>query len=292
MTALQLPTAVKTYPSLNVAFLTRAPAVGATWYLYRAADLQTFGGRGWLAIAAIRELQEPYRTWRGVRGLHSKGQEMGLWAIDGGERLRIHSLAKAATALACSRLEGRPVFIPTAALLAGVQAVRAHFYASFEEGRAGETPLSRQALAELTGVSPRAQRLYDALLGRDERANVVVTAVEWRPENLQEAAWQHGANVFPFVDRQGRRGPAGTRYIAYRLPSTRAAVHQTAPHGRQKKANATLVIEPERVTGDAFRAMYHGSTKAAERALRSHPGIAHYVLEGTEGGANLWGLVT
>lgn len=290
--ALRLPEQVKTYPTLNAAFLRGAPAVGGTWYLYRAADLQTFGGRGWLAIAAIRELQEPYRTWRSVRQLHSKGQEMGLWVIDGGERLRIHSLAKAAAALACGRLEGRPVYLPIEALTAGVQSIRAHFYASFEEGRVGETPLSRQALAERTGVSPRAQRLYDALLGRDERANLLITDQLWTPAHVQEARWRYGASVFPFVDRQGRRGPAGATYIAIQLASTREAVHQTAPHGRQKKANAILVKEPARVTGDAFRAMYHGSTKAAERALRSHPGIAHYVLEGTEGAANLWGLVT
>ena len=169
--------------------------------------------------------------------------------------------------------------------------MRAHFFASYDSGRAAEGPLSRTALAKATGVPPSTQRLYDALLGRDERVNVVVTAVPWAPENLQEAAWKHGPNLFPFTDYTGRRGPAGQKYIAYQLPSTRALVHKQAPRGRQKKANATLVTEPARVTGVDF-ALYHHSVAAAARAARNHPGAAHYLLEGSDAGANIWSLVT
>ena len=110
--ALRLPEQVKTYPTVNIAFLRKAPAVGACWYLYRAADLATYGGQGWLELAAVRDLQEPYRTWRSVRQLHNRGETIGIWQLDGGERLRLFGLAKTAAALGAGRLSGRLSIFP------------------------------------------------------------------------------------------------------------------------------------------------------------------------------------
>lgn len=312
---LSLPEKVKTYWQVNVAFLRESVAVGRGWWLARAADLATFDGRGYLDLADYRaamcEIWGVW-TWRHLRDVLTDGEELGVWSVDHGDTLRLIGMAAAAATLGIGKLRGRPVYIPTAALLEGAQLAAAHFYASVESARPrdgrrrrGEPtpgPMSRRKLEELTGVPPSTQRMYDALLERERERNIVVTDTPWTPENVQNAAWARGHNLFAFTDHDGRRGPAGQRYIAFELPATRAAVHEHAPRGRQKKVNARLNLVMQGGQDTEPDVHYHPNATAATAAAGRLPDVTHYYIDNRQcvpdAGrparlqyVNIWGMV-
>lgn len=225
------PATVRIHPVLALAMLkAEQAAAGRIWLLLRFLDTE---GRGWLPSELVRGklTQQEANTRvcgrRQLRNLLRQG-EGTFWEHQQAqagcrERIWLRSPSRVATALGLERLTGRPVHIPLAALLGGIGQVRAHFYASFHHGRqAGDdsgAPISRARLATLTNVPPRTQRLYDGAAGIRRQANYAVGA-DYSIQNMRERAWRHGRAVFQFVDHQGRQGPAGRRYVAWRLPNS------------------------------------------------------------------------
>ncbi len=242
----QPPFTVRLQPALALAILGagQAPA-GRIWLLCRYLDE---AGRGWLATDQVREQltreESDSRVCgrRQLRNLLNQGQGI-FWERQPAqagcrERIWLRSPARVAVSLGLERLAGRPVDIPLAALLGSIGRVRAHFYASFHDGRqdgeAPGAPISRSTLARLTHVPPRTQRLYDQAAGVQRTANYAVGA-EYSSENIQERAWLHGRAAFKFVDHQGRQGRAGRRYVAWRLPNSYAITDNSVNGGPDKR---------------------------------------------------------
>lgn len=279
-----LPQLVKSYPTLNVALYHAGPAAGRVWYLARAYDE---AGRGWLFVEELRALltdeASPWRvyTWRRLRQLLGQGERLGLWQRDELGRLWLHGPAKVANELGCGRLRGRPVYLPTSGLLEGIALVRAHFYASYEDGRPEPAPMSRAALQSLTGIPERTQREYDELLGRESQINIVVTDEAYTQAARQEAAYERG-HALCFVDWTGRRGgDERAEYLALRLPSTRERCLSQAPKGRQRKHNARINLVTNPALGNAANVVqvYHSGAEAAAAAFNRNPEHVHYYPE-------------
>jgi len=222
-------------------------ASGRIWLLLRYLDED---GRGWLYVDQVQERlcgkESDLRVCgrRQLRNLLRQGQGV-FWQRDK-ERLWLKSAARVATALGVERLRGRPVSLPLPVLLGGIGQVRAHFYASFHSGRTANEkekaggPINRATLEKITHVPARTQRLYDQRAGVQSQANMAI-GERLNQKNLQERAWRHGRAAFLFVDSEGRQGPPGGRYVAWRLPNSYAAAG--GPSSEKMKRNKKRPVD-------------------------------------------------
>ncbi|UCG24373.1 MAG: hypothetical protein JSW55_20005 [Chloroflexota bacterium] len=256
-------------------------APGRIWLLLRYLDRY---GRGWLYVDQVQQRlcgkESDLRVCgrRQLRNLLRQGQGV-FWQRDK-ERLWLRSAARVATALGVERLRARPVSLPLPVLLGGIGQVRAHLYASFHSGRianakekAGQ-PINRATLEKITHVPARTQRFYEQRAGVQSQANIAV-GERLTQKNLQERAWRHGRATFPFVDSEGKHGPAGGRYVAWRLPNSYRGPHELSPKGRLKKINRQIDLVNSRAQGndhgqaDAWLTvdrLFHPSGQEAGRA--------------------------
>jgi hypothetical protein len=207
-------------------------------------------GRLWLGrvTAALTEPDSPpyLCSPRHLRRLLKRGngrfwtlqeEESGAW-----RRVWLRSQARVADALGVARVAARPVALPLDVLLGPIGDVRAHFYASFHSSRGEEAgPISRAALAGMSGASPRAQQAYEKRAGVEAEAQFAVgdgeTAV-----SRQETAWQRGRAAFTLVDVRGQQGRPGRRYVAWRLPNRYRGprCHRRLPAGRRRRLRRQL----------------------------------------------------
>jgi hypothetical protein len=260
---------ITVYPDLALAILRQGrSAAGRVWLLLRHLDRE---GRGWLPLEEIRRQlaganspsatrSSPLRICgrRQLRNLLQQGRGH-FWDLDP-DRLWLKSAAKVALALGVRRLSGRPVALPIKVLLGGIGQVRAHLYATFHSGRDQDNPISRRTLEKITHVPARTQRAYDRVAGVINRANIALgqfyassTKIVFS-NHYQERAWRHGRAVFTFVDHRGQQGPAGRRYLAWRLPNSYQGPHQQRPKGRQKKINRQIDLVTKRAQGNGLPA--------------------------------------
>jgi hypothetical protein len=241
------PLTTSLFPDLALGMLREGlTAAGRIWLLLRHLDRD---GRGWLPMEVVQEKltarDSELRVCgrRQLRNLLQQGRGI-FWERDR-ERVWLRSAAKVATALGVERLSGRPVLLPVETLLGGIGQVRAHFYASFHSGRTGlgfkpqGRPISRGRLEQITGVPARTQREYDRAAGVVRQGNIAV-GERYQTENSQERAWRHGRAAFPYRDHEGRFGPAGSKYVAWRLPNSYEGPHDLGPVGRKKKINRQI----------------------------------------------------
>ncbi len=108
----------------------------------------------------------------------------------------------------------------------------------------------------------RTQRVYEQRAGVEVRANMAV-GERLTDKSLQERAWQHGRATFSFTDSEGKHGPAGGRYVAWRLPNSYQGPHALSPKGRMKKINHQIDLVNSRVQGndlDRATARYRTTT--------------------------------
>lgn len=232
---------VKLYPDIALGILHKElTAAGRIWLLLRYLDQD---GRGWLRIDVIQEKLTAKDSdlhvcgRRHLRNLLQQGRGV-FWDRDK-DKVWLKSAAKVAAALDVKRLSGHPVKLSVPALLGGIGQVRAHFYASFHSGRKSGNPISRSRLEEITQVPERTQRVYDQIAGVSSQRNIAV-GEKYSNKEVQEQAWQHGQATFKFIDTKGKQGPAGRRYVAWRLPNSYEGCHKFSPKGRQKKINQRI----------------------------------------------------
>ncbi len=231
-------------------------APGRIWLLLRYMDRE---GQGWLALDEVqrqlsgKESELRVCGRRQLRNLLRQGQGI-FWQRDK-SRIWLRSAARVALDLGADRLRGRPVKLPLAVLLEGMGQVRAHFYAAFHSGRAAQeeartgSPINRATLEKITHVPARTQRLYEARAGVAVQSNIAI-GEQLSQENLQQRAWRHGRATFLFTDQEGKQGPAGGRYVAWRLPNSYRGPHATCPKGRTKKINRQIDLVNSRVQGN------------------------------------------
>jgi len=213
-----------------------------------------------------------------------------------GERVWFKSAAKVAAALGVERLSGHPVQLPIEALLGGIGQVRAHFYASFHGGRRSENPVSRSKLEEITHVPERTQRIYEQTAGVNSQHNIAI-GPQYSEKEVQERAWRHGRATFNFIDKEGKQGPAGQNYVAWRLPNSYEGCHEPSPKGRQKKINQQLrelVMKGMRANGrEKVERLFWANGAAAGKGYNRNPGIDAYWPNGPRRASHyiLWGVI-
>lgn len=289
---------VKLYPDLALGMLQQEQAAaGRIWLLMRYLDQE---GRGWLYIDFIQEKLTANNSElrvcgrRQFRNLLQQGRGV-FWERDK-ERVWFKSAAKVAAALGVERLSGRPVQLPIEALLGGIGQVRAHFYASFHSGRRSENPISRSKLEEITHVPERTQRVYEQTAGVNSQLNIAI-GPQYSEKEVQERAWRHGRATFNFIDKEGKQGPAGQNYVAWRLPNSYEGCHEPSPKGRQKKINQQLrelVMKGMRANGrEKVERLFWANGAAAGKGYNRNPGIDAYWPHGPRRASQyiLWGVI-
>jgi len=239
---------VKLYPDIGLGMLrNEQTAAGRLWLLLRHLDGV---GQGVLRIDITQQtLTTPTSIYylcskRQLRNLLQAGEGV-FWTRDN-NRIWLRSAARVAHALGVERLTGRPVALPLSALLNGIGAFRAHLYTAFHSSRTKEAahgsqamPISRAALAELSGVGGSSQRAYEARAGVEVQTNYAVGEAATK-EATENRAWRHGRALFELKDHRGRQGRAGQTYLAWQLPNSYIGSHTQQPKGRQKRINRKL----------------------------------------------------
>jgi hypothetical protein len=256
---------VKLYPDIGLMMLRRElTAPGRLWLTLHHLDAV---GQGMVPIAVAQQRltgkSSPLRLCgrRQFRNLLRDGE--GIYWTRENDRLWLRSAARVAAALGGRRLTGQPVALPVSALLNGVGVFRAHLYAAFHSSRAKEpfapsddgrhlpaagrynvnrppgSPISREALAALSGVGQSSQRTYEARLRLPVQANYAVGELVTK-ERLEERAWQQGGALFKLNDHTGQQGEQEKSYLAWQLPNSYSGQHQQRPKGRQKRINRQL----------------------------------------------------
>lgn len=299
------PESVKLYPDIALGMLQDGQAgAGRIWLLLRHLDVE---GRGWLAMDVVRQQLTGRDSatrvcgWRQLRNLlrqgegvywkreaipaHKSGPTAGRGPTGGwgkssaAGRIWLKSAAKVAVALGVERLSRRPVALPVQVLLGGMGQVRAHFYASFHSGRRSNNPISRATLERITHVPERTQRNYEKAAGVTGQRNIAV-GQRYSTKEAQERAWRHGRATFEFIDRNGEQGPAGQRYVAWRLPNSYLGCHEPSPTGRQKKINQQIDLVNSGAQGndlclsvaqDLSNAQAVRAPATSDRSLLFHP---------------------
>jgi len=282
------------HPSILLAALRAGKEAPARVYLLlRAIDRD---GRGWLTVdearARLTGQDSPLRVagWRRLRQLLREGEGL-FWKRDR-ERLWLIGTHKIACKLGLARLQGYSVELPVQALLGGIQAVRATFYAAFHAGRESK-PISRATLADLSGVPGRTQLEYDRV-ARVIRTRHFAVGDRYTAAAFQERAWGHGRAVFRFEDARGRQGGPGGKYVAWTLPNSYRADYPRRSGGNRKRLNRKLAdLLPKGTAGNDGPAMekrfFPNAALAARRYNRHPESDAYWRTEGgTRAGDGLW----
>ena len=244
----QLPDWVKLYPDIGLGMLREElTAPGRLWLMLRYLDSE---GCGVIRIDIIRRKLTRKNSQlrlcgkRQLRNLLQDGEGV-YWHRDK-ERVWLRSATRVAFALGVDRLTGRPVALPTAALLDGIGTFRAHLYAAFHSGRVRETPhgdqvmpIARETLEQLSRVGRSSQRNYEDRVGIGVQPNFVVGELSTK-EAMEKQAWAKGQALFELKDYRGQQGKKGKTYLAWQLPNSYSGQHRHRPRGRQKRINRKL----------------------------------------------------
>ncbi|MCL4864064.1 MAG: hypothetical protein KJZ93_31945, partial [Caldilineaceae bacterium] len=181
------------------------------------------------------------------------------------------------------------------ALLGGIQAVRAAFYATFHGGRDSK-PISRDTLESLSGIPGRTQLEYDRV-ARVERTSNIAIGERHTAENAQERAWRQGRAAFHFIDTEGRQGRAGREYIAWHLPNNYRADYQRRSRGSRKRLNRKLAdLVKKGIPGNddqAVEKLFFPTGALAARQYNRSPEQDTYwqQQERTRAGGGLWHVI-
>lgn len=262
---------IKLYPDIALGMLRQEKsAAGRIWLLLRYLDQ---AGQGWVTVNEARQQltrkEADLRAvgWRQLRNLLHEGE--GLYWHRDKERIWLWGVARVGAALNVERLTGLPVALPVKHLLKGMMAANAHLYASFHSGRKSNKPISREALAKVSGIAPRMQRLYEEITGTEKKRNIAIGEAH-TPASMESRAWTQHGMVFVFIDHYGRQGPAKQRYIAWHLPNSYTGSHAKLQKGRQRKINKRIDLVNIRARGNDVgvgqrkRLFHDGAAKAVD----------------------------
>jgi hypothetical protein len=286
------------HPTMLLAMLKQnLEAPGRVYFLLRSIDTH---GRGWLEIDDIRRKlttkDSPWRIcgWRRLRQLFKQGDGI-FWQRDHKDRLWLKGVHKIAYALDCERLAGFPIRLPISTLLGGIQAVRGAFYAAFHSGRS-KNPISRQTLAELTGVLERTQRSYDQVARVQRQANIAI-GERYSKETVEERTWKQGRAVFHFIDVRGLQGKPQAEYLAWHLPNSYTGPHERRSRASGKRVNrklADLVKKgiPGTSEGMVERLFWPNGAQAAKGYSRDPQRDAYWLPHQPSQSGQLWRVMS
>lgn len=277
-------TTICLHPSLAMALLrTGQVACGRLWLLLRALDT---AGCGCLPLTAVQSAltgRESARRLCGPRRLRQLLQQgTGLFWQRDKTHLWLAGAGKVAARLGVARLAGHPIELPLAVLTQPIGLVRAHLYASFHSSRGGigigdgGNPISRAALTAVSGVSRRSQHAYERRTRMRVVRNVAL-GLSLNPLAQEALTWQHGQAVFILMDKRGKQGRPGRRYLAWQLPNSYYGPHARLGRGRNRRLNRQLV--DLRTNGDAGNGRA-GSEVWGRRYARSGAAAGQWLRKG------------
>lgn len=221
-----LPAKTLIHGELAAAVL-REGYVGAAriWWLLRGMDGE---GKGFFEKDEVKQqLVGHIGGWRRIRQLLCEGDGL-FWRWDG-ERIWLRSVAKIAAKLGIVRFSADPIPFPTKQLFGRISQLKANLYAIFHSSR-DETPIARETLQDVTGISASCQRNYEQRVGICTKAQYALL-----PEDLTEMAWQHGHAIFAFTDHLGKHGKPGQRWTARQLPNCYSTPFNQRTHKRSRR---------------------------------------------------------
>jgi hypothetical protein len=287
----RIPTRGRIYAYLAAAAL-KAPGAGGwlrVWILAHALDPQGSGRVERERL--VQTLQRLGVNERSARRWISQGLAAGVF-IAWHDFLRYRSPVTVAQLLDVDRV-GRVVTIPIYKLfkrgwrsviydaaLAGLPAVKR------------ETPVSRLALQNYTGLARGTQRRHEKLAGVTTSPNLAETKI--RPEliaGLQEFGWADCTLFVKLTDKNGARVPI----VFKRLPDTRKpGLARCGKFGRSKKINDVLYgLSKKAVRAFERVRLYHRKAKGASNSYKrlvrqDKPRATFYSPKRNPEGGRLW----
>jgi hypothetical protein len=250
----QLP--VRLHPELSAAALqTSQDKPLALWYALRAINTS---GTGTIDYHRAVESLSAYAYSPGTARRHLREGRGAFWAFeeaeDGRTRIRLFSLLRICQLFKVPHISW-PVDIPGESFR-GLRQRRASMYASWLSLR-GDKPISRQAIAGVTGIGSHRQRQYDRISHTSKRPN-------W--------AFSEAQGILHPIIRDDLEGKSRFFIQVRQLPNSFATHLTQAPRGMTRKVNAALRRCCER--GDA--------TKMVRRYFQSGYQAAHAKNRATE----------
>ena len=164
-----------------------------------------------------------------------------------------------------SHFSGRPVYVPSTAVIGSTKEFKAAIYAAFHAGREwqgrGEVkkPIARETMQGIMGVSSSTQQDYDSIANVRTEKNIAILATN----DAQEAAWQTDGGAFPFTDWNGKNGKKGGVYIARQLPNDYHSKLKTASRANTIRTNERLNAKMDNMGINA-----EASERTGNRAIR------------------------
>ena len=239
------------------------------YYLLRYLDKN---GRGWLDLAQIMSSLTDKRSPlfvvgpRQLRNLLSKGEET-FWQQDkSNNRIWLRSQNKIARSFGIIRFRHHPVHLTLTNFLAPLGELNAHFYASFHSGRASKSPISRETISALTGISRRSQQRYEKIADVKTTKNYAL-GPSYSDTQREEQSWQRGQAIFTITDYRGIYGRKGAKYLAWQLSNSYQGPHSRCSRNKRKHLNRNfgLVIDREQGNDAAIKRIYCANGHDAAR---------------------------
>lgn len=285
-------TSILHYAEIGLAAMSAGESIHyQLWLLARLVDGSDAGRLDLeaLAAAATGEASKTrlYNLPR-FRQIISEGSGR-YWQISNG-RLWLTGLPRLAASLGIARLTGTAVEIEPGQIAASAGYFRAHIFAAWLT--ALKNPISQQTIERITGITPRTQRRYLRRANVATRDNLAIGPA-LTDTAAQDCAWQHDG-VFVFTDFNGKQGPAGKRYLAWRLPTSYQPRPAAGAKRAKRRANrhiADLAPTQERGNGEAPHRLFYATGAAAARAYnhRSDDGDIYWRFHRSRStGADLW----
>ena len=231
---------IKIQPSLYTAVMRDGLAKVARVLIL--AQLVDTGRNGHVSLADLRTFVDEQGVMgkRQLRKLLQEGR--GIFWDQTRTHIDTYAPHVIAAKIGVDHFSGRPVFIPSTAVIGSTKEFKATIYAAFHAGREWQgrgvvtKPIARETMKGIMGASPSAQQDYDALADVRTHKNIALFSTQ----NAEEAAWQVGKGMFQFKDWNGKNGKKGNVSYARQLPNDYKSKLQTASRADTVRFNARL----------------------------------------------------
>lgn len=181
----------------------------------------------WIAYDLLKEATADLFGQRTLKNRLNEGDNI-FWSWDKTNgRVYLKSPKFLAVALGVPRLENSPVYIPVEYLTSDLTDFNAVLYAAWHEGR-DKTPISRDTIKALTGISISAQKLYEKHPCIKTAVNIQILDDTDDPSTLY---FRYGYRIFRFKGNMVKR-----------LPNSYITTLCKAPRGNQKKWNKSISL--------------------------------------------------
>jgi hypothetical protein len=255
------PETLKVHSAVAMALRGTGHAAGyAVWTLARALDTD---GRGWVDLAELRAFaaragMASDRFKRGLRNARNAG------LASKGRRLYLAGLLAVGRLYGLEGVGAQPVLVPADSVSSAANWKRA-LWAAFHAGRTTRkaAPVSRQTLRDLSGVSERTQRRYEADCRLNGRRVVRATPNLCRVSDDPSKQ----AGLLEYGNYGALRMIDGALYR--QMPNTYQTCLELAARGMARRVSRELRNPVDQcATGNAKFTRYYDGQDAAERASR------------------------